>query len=162
MRATVLSTLAILTITTLLSTLATAAPPPGFCGDCQTFANAIAPCGSSFGPTDIEINGTYIPPQAAAKCICSDILQKVLWTCAKCEFLAGFGSKSQPPQAYQTQCMAWGVSIADWRAAYAGTIAVGTTTPMNGANPVNPGGTSGTGSSQTGGSGTSPGEGTVS
>ncbi|GJJ77086.1 hypothetical protein EMPS_09445 [Entomortierella parvispora] len=103
----------------------------GFCGDCQTFANAIQPCGVTFGPTDIQINGTYSPPQAAAKCICTDIMQKVLWTCAKCELLGGYAAKSPPPQQYHTTCISWGqTSLADWDAPYTGVVAPGTTTPM--------------------------------
>lgn len=122
---------------------------PGFCGDCQTFANAIQPCGVTFGNTDIEINGTY-SPVAAAKCICSDVMQRVLWTCAKCEFLAGFNSHSPPPQAYHTTCIGWGQSIQDWNAPYTGVVAPGTTTtPLTSTSnpstnpPVNPGTTAG-------------------
>ncbi|KAF8931160.1 hypothetical protein BGZ58_007790 [Dissophora ornata] len=124
-----LSTLVILSVLLLTSftpsAQVSAAAGTGFCGDCQTFAYAIAPCGSTFTSTDIEINGTYIPPQSASKCICSDTMQKVLWACARCELLA-FGAHSQPPQAYQTQCIAWGMTAAEWTAAYTGTIAPGT------------------------------------
>ncbi|KAI1320937.1 hypothetical protein EDD11_009260 [Mortierella claussenii] len=110
---------------------------PGFCGDCQTFSNAIGVCGGSFGPTDIEINGEYVLQQTYSKCICTEVMQKVLWTCAKCEFLAGHQSKSPPPQKYQTQCMAWGMTIEEWRAPYKGVVAPGTQTDVGGggANP---------------------------
>ncbi|KAF9960893.1 hypothetical protein BGZ72_005563 [Mortierella alpina] len=141
------------------SSLVSGAPnTPGFCGDCQTFSNAITPCGVTFTNTDIEINGTYIPPQAAAKCICTDVLQKVLWNCARCELLAGFNAHSQPPQAYQTQCIGWNVSPAEWRAPYTGVIAPGTSTPMTGGtNPPGqpPAGTTGSGGNPTSGGATS-------
>ncbi|KAF9177838.1 hypothetical protein BGZ51_008348 [Haplosporangium sp. Z 767] len=119
---------------------ALAALTPGFCGDCQTFANAIAPCGGSFVPSDIEINGEYVLQQAHSKCSCTEVMQKVLWTCAKCEFLAGHQSKSPPPQKYQTQCMAWGMTIDEWKAPYTGQVAPGTQTELGngGVNPPAP------------------------
>ncbi|KAF9898433.1 hypothetical protein BX616_004040 [Lobosporangium transversale] len=149
---------------------ASAAPlQPGFCPDCQTFALAIKPCGGTFEPKDIEINGMYNPPQSVAKCACSDIMQKVLWTCARCELLAGFtNAKTPPPQMYQTQCMSWGITIDAWRAPYTGDVVAGTNTaPLNGeggvpanpvptSNPANPPGGSGNG----GGSGSNPPSGT--
>ncbi|KAG0044465.1 hypothetical protein BGZ83_010317 [Gryganskiella cystojenkinii] len=133
----------LLVFTTLVSFLSAnnnlfveAGPGTGFCGDCQTFANALTPCSVTFGRTDIEINGTYSPPVAAAKCICSDVMQRVLWTCAKCEANAGFDSHSPPPQAYHTTCISWGQSIQDWNAPYAGVVAPGTvTTPLTSTNP---------------------------
>ncbi|KAF9574159.1 hypothetical protein EC968_007254 [Mortierella alpina] len=135
------------------SSLVSAAPnTPGFCGDCQTFSNAIAPCGATFTNTDIEISGTYIPPQSAAKCICTEVLQKVLWNCARCELLAGFNAHSQPPQAYQTQCIGWGMVQSEWKAPYTGVVAPGTSTPLTGGtNPPGqpPAGTSGSGSNPT-------------
>ncbi|KAF9351549.1 hypothetical protein BGX26_010480 [Mortierella sp. AD094] len=142
----VLSTLTILV--TLLSisfspsTTQVSANPasPGFCGDCQTFANAIAPCGVTFGPSDIEINGTYSPPQAAANCICSDVLQSVLWTCARCELLAGYNSHSDPPTKYHTTCIGWGATIAQWNAPYTGVVAPGTTTPLTSGGGTTSGG----------------------
>ncbi|KAG0306663.1 hypothetical protein BGZ98_001965 [Dissophora globulifera] len=131
------------------NTLVEAGQVPGFCGDCQTYAYAIAPCGATFTNTDIEINGTYVPPQSAAKCICTDVLQKVLWNCARCELLAGFGSHSQPPQAYQTQCIGWGIPVSDMKAPYTGTVAPGTTTPLTGGTT----GSTTTGSSPAAGTG---------
>ncbi|KAG0253662.1 hypothetical protein BG011_006236 [Mortierella polycephala] len=132
---------------------ALAALTPGFCGDCQTFAYAIAPCGGTFVPTDIEIDGEYVLQQAHSKCVCSDVMQKVLWTCAKCEFLAGHQSKGPPPQKYQTQCMAWGMTIDEWKAPYTGQVAPGTQTELGngGVNPPAP-----PPSETTGGPGTKP------
>ncbi|KAF9199431.1 hypothetical protein BGZ49_010460 [Haplosporangium sp. Z 27] len=144
---------------------------PGFCGDCQTFANAIAPCGVSFTETDIQINGTYSPPQAAAKCICSSIMQQVLWTCSRCEQFGGYsGAKTDPPTKYHSTCITWGGTIDEWNAPYTGVIAPGTTTPMTGSTnttvgtttgaPATGGVTSGSGtlptSSGASGSGTAP------
>ncbi|KAF9191253.1 hypothetical protein BGZ51_007573 [Haplosporangium sp. Z 767] len=151
------------------SALVSAAPiTPGFCGDCQTFANAVAPCGGTFTPKDIEITGTYVVPQALAKCACTELMQKVLWTCARCEMLAGFDTHSDPPQKYQTQCMAWGTTIDQYRAPYTGDIAPGTSTELNrgpvppappttsgGNNGGNNGGNSGSTSTGTGTSGAS-------
>ncbi|KAF9113336.1 hypothetical protein BGX27_001786 [Mortierella sp. AM989] len=117
---------------------ALAALDPGFCGDCQTFSNAIGVCGGTFTNKDIEINGEYVLQQPYSKCICSDVMQKALWTCAKCELLAGFQSKAPPPQKYQTQCIAWGMTIQEWRAPYTGTIAPGTQTDMTGGGGTNP------------------------
>ncbi|KAF9285100.1 hypothetical protein BGZ68_004149 [Mortierella alpina] len=148
---TILSTL--LSLSSLSpSSLVSAAPnTPGFCGDCQTFSNAISPCGVTFTSSDIEINGTYIPPQSAAKCICTDVLQKVLWNCARCELLAGYNAHSQPPQAYQTQCIGWGMLPTEWRQPYTGVVAPGTSTPLTGG--TNPPGQPSAG---TGGSGSNP------
>ncbi|KAG0304402.1 hypothetical protein BGZ98_005561 [Dissophora globulifera] len=117
-----------------------AALDPGFCGDCQTFSNAIGVCGGTFGPTDIEISGEYVLQQAYSKCICTDVMQKVLWTCAKCELLAGHQSKAPPPQKYQTQCIAWGMTIDEWKAPYTGPVAPGTQTDVGngGTNPTSP------------------------
>ncbi|KAF9171238.1 hypothetical protein BGX20_007912 [Mortierella sp. AD010] len=109
-----------------------AALEPGFCGDCQTFSNAISVCGGSFGPADIEINGEYVLQQAYSKCTCTEVMQRVLWTCAKCELLAGHQSKSAPPQKYQTQCIAWGMTIQEWKAPYTGVVAPGTKTNVTG------------------------------
>ncbi|KAF9434895.1 hypothetical protein BGZ76_007239 [Entomortierella beljakovae] len=116
---------------------ALAALDPGFCGDCQTFANAIGVCGGSFGPADIEINGEYVLQQQYSKCVCTEVMQKVLWTCAKCELLAGHQSKAPPPQKYQTQCIAWGMTIEEWKAPYTGVVAPGTQTEVGG-GVVNP------------------------
>lgn len=81
--------------------------------------------------------------QPMAKCICSDVMQKLLWICAKCEVLAGFAqAKAPPPTKYQTQCMAWGITIDEWRAPYTGVVAPGTQTDTKGTgggtNPTNP------------------------
>ncbi|KAF9111940.1 hypothetical protein BGX27_004200 [Mortierella sp. AM989] len=161
----ILSTLTILI--TLLSislspssTQVSAAPlVPGFCGDCQTFANAIQPCGETFAPANIEITGNYVIPQTAAKCICSDVMQSVLWTCSRCEQLNGFAVKTDPPQKYQTTCMGWGITIDQWKAPYTGAVAPGTTTPINGAvvPPGQPSSGTATGSvPSTNGTGTAP------
>ncbi|CAO3574253.1 unnamed protein product [Mortierella alpina] len=117
-----------------------AALTPGFCGDCQTFGNAIAECGGSFTNKDIEIVGEYILQQAYSKCLCKSVIQQVLWTCAKCELLAGFNqAKAPPPQKYQTQCIAWGMTIDEWRAPFLGTVAPGTATDVGaGPNPPAP------------------------
>ncbi|KAG0261082.1 hypothetical protein BG011_001385 [Mortierella polycephala] len=132
-----LSTL-LLAISLSSSALVSAAPiTPGFCGDCQTFASAIAPCGGTFTTKDIEITGTYVVPQAIAQCACTELMQKVLWTCARCEILAGFDTHADPPQKYQTQCMAWGITIDQYRAPYTGDIAPGTATELN-RGPVPP------------------------
>ncbi|KAG0351802.1 hypothetical protein BGZ54_003098 [Gamsiella multidivaricata] len=113
--------------------LAHAALDPGFCGDCQTFSNAIGVCGGSFGAADIEINGEYVLQQQYSKCICTEVMQKVLWTCAKCELLAGHQSKAPPPQKYQTQCIAWGMTVQEWKTPYTGVVAPGTQTDVTGA-----------------------------
>ncbi|KAI1321496.1 hypothetical protein EDD11_005187 [Mortierella claussenii] len=101
-------------------------------------------------------------------------MQRVLWTCARCEKFAGFTTNTPPPQKYQTQCMAWGVTITDWKAPYTGPVAPGTsTTPLTSAGggggttqPVNPGtgGTTSSVTSPTGGNGnvTSSGSSSVS
>ncbi|KAF9932585.1 hypothetical protein BGZ75_008524 [Mortierella antarctica] len=152
---TILSTLLSLSSLTPSSLVSAAPNTPGFCGDCQTFSNAITPCGATFTKTDIEISGTYIPPQSAAKCICTEVLQKVLWNCARCELLAGFDAHSQPPQAYQTQCIGWGMVQTEWKAPYTGVVAPGTSTPLTGGtNPQPPAGTSGSGSNPTTGGAT--------
>ncbi|GJJ68379.1 hypothetical protein EMPS_00725 [Entomortierella parvispora] len=107
-----------------------AALQPGFCGDCQTFSNAISVCGGTFGPADIEISGEYVLQQQYQKCICTNIIRQVLWTCAKCEMLAGHASKAPPPTKYQTQCIAWGMTIDEWNQPYTGVVAPGTQTDM--------------------------------
>ncbi|KAF9914969.1 hypothetical protein BX616_007178 [Lobosporangium transversale] len=118
---------------------ALAALEPGFCGDCQTFANAIQVCGGSFTPADIEIVGEYVLQQAYSKCLCTEVMQKVLWTCAKCELLAGHHqAKAPPPQKYQTQCIAWGMTIQEWKQPYTGTVAPGTQTDVTGGGGTNP------------------------
>ncbi|KAF9924745.1 hypothetical protein FBU30_005348 [Linnemannia zychae] len=117
---------------------ALAAPNSGFCGDCQTFANAIGVCGGSFTPADIEVPTEYVLQQAYAKCICTSVMQKVLWTCAKCEFLAGRGSQGVPPKKHQMTCMGWGITIDQYNAPYTGVVAPGTTTDLGNGNPNPP------------------------
>ncbi|KAF9915673.1 hypothetical protein BGZ65_000650, partial [Modicella reniformis] len=114
--------------------VAHAALKPGFCGDCQTFSNAIGVCGGTFGPPEIEVAGEYVLQQVYANCICTEVMQKVLWTCARCESLAGKPSKAPPPQKYQTQCMSWGINIDQWKAPYTGVVAPDTQTDLNGGN----------------------------
>ncbi|KAF9355538.1 hypothetical protein BGX34_010417 [Mortierella sp. NVP85] len=147
-------TLAVLGTTALLASqdaVVTAAPGAGFNGDCQTFAYALAPCGVTFAKTDIEVNGlTYIPPQTAAKCACTETMQKVLWKCTTGEQLAGIQVKSQPPTAYQTQCMAWGITVPDYKAPYTGQVAPGADT-FGGNTIGGGGGTGGTGGTGGGG-----------
>ncbi|KAF9170119.1 hypothetical protein BGX21_003350 [Mortierella sp. AD011] len=147
---TILVTLLSLSLSPSITEVSANPATPGFCGDCQTFANAIAPCGVTFGPTDIQINGTYTPPQSAANCICSSIMQSVLWTCARCELLAGYNSHSDPPTKYHTTCISWGATITQWNAPYTGVVADGTTTPMTTSNSTTTGGTSTTGAATTG------------
>ncbi|KAF9438060.1 hypothetical protein BGZ76_009932 [Entomortierella beljakovae] len=150
--------LSIFSLSPFSNSQVSAALTPGFCGDCQTFANAIAPCGVTFTNKDIEINGTYTPPSTAAKCICSDVMQRVLWTCARCELLAGFAAKSDPPQKYHTTCISWGGTITEWNAPYTGVVAPGTqTSPLTGPEDdkgTNPGTTAPGTSAGNSGSGT--------
>ncbi|KAF9954768.1 hypothetical protein BGZ72_004314 [Mortierella alpina] len=116
-----------------------AALTPGFCPDCQTFSKAIAVCGGTFEPKDIEIVGEYVLQQPYSKCLCKSVIQQLLWTCAKCEFLNGFSqAKAPPPQKYQTQCIAWGMTIDEWRAPYTDEVVPGTVTDV-GAGPNPPG-----------------------
>ncbi|KAF9584043.1 hypothetical protein BGW38_007766 [Lunasporangiospora selenospora] len=118
----------------LLQSVTEAALTPGFCPDCQTFSYAMAPCGT-FGPSDIAIDGVYELQESQAKCACTEVLQRVLWNCAKCNFLAGHQSKSWPPQKYQTQCLDWKISIDQWRSPYTGQVAPGTQADLGGGSP---------------------------
>ncbi|KAF9943029.1 hypothetical protein BGZ67_008660 [Mortierella alpina] len=97
-------------------------------------------CGGTFTNKDIEIVGEYVLQQAYSKCLCKSVIQQVLWTCAKCELLAGFSqAKAPPPQKYQTQCIAWGHSIDEWKAPFLGKVAPGTVTDVGaGPNPPAP------------------------
>ncbi|KAG0204993.1 hypothetical protein BGX28_003243 [Mortierella sp. GBA30] len=141
---------------------ALAALTPGFCGDCQTFVSVIGECGGTFGPADIEINGEYAIQQPYSKCICKDVIQKLLWNCAKCELLAGHQSKAPPPQKYRMQCITWGMTPAEWLAPYTGPVAPGTQAdlgggpnppaPSNPATSSNPKPTGGTATTDNGGS----------
>ncbi|KAF8935620.1 hypothetical protein CPC16_008680 [Podila verticillata] len=145
------SVLSLLVLTLSLTTNTDAALQAGFCGDCQTFSNAIGVCGGTFTKTDIEIQGTYNLPQAQAKCVCTSTMQSVLWTCHRCEGYAGFNVSTPPPNLYRSTCMKWGVTAADYEAPYTGVIAPDTqgipnvTVPPGGSNPATGGGTSPTG-----------------
>ncbi|KAG0035279.1 hypothetical protein BGZ81_010592 [Podila clonocystis] len=112
--------------------IASAALDPGFCGDCQTYANAVQPCGGTFTNADIQVPGEYVLPQPLAKCICSAVIQRVLWTCAKCAVFGGSKFAAVPPNKYQTQCMAWGTTVDQWNAPYTGVVAPGTQTDTGG------------------------------
>ncbi|KAF9419990.1 hypothetical protein BGZ94_009253 [Podila epigama] len=120
-----------------LIALASAALDAGFCGDCQTYANAIQPCGGSFTPENLKAVGEYVLPEPLSKCICSAVIQKVLWTCARCAFLGGSKFAAVPPNKYQTQCMKWGTTVEQWNAPYTGPVAPGTQTDLGGGG-VNP------------------------
>ncbi|KAG0374454.1 hypothetical protein BGX24_010389 [Mortierella sp. AD032] len=118
--------------------LAHAAPEAGFCADCKTFSYAIGVCGGTFGPAEIEKPGEYVLQQEYAKCTCTAVMQKVLWTCAKCEFLAGKGSAGVPPKKHQMTCMGWGITLAQYEMPYTGTVEPGTTTDLTGGTPNPP------------------------
>ncbi|KAG0339524.1 hypothetical protein BG004_006777 [Podila humilis] len=124
-------------VASTMSGLASAALDPGFCGDCQTYANAIQPCGGSFTAADIEVPGEYVLQETLAKCICSAVIQKVLWTCAKCASFGGSKFQAVPPNKYQTQCMAWNTPVDQWNAPYTGIVAPGTQTDLGG-GPIPP------------------------
>ncbi|KAF8949408.1 hypothetical protein BGZ47_003820 [Haplosporangium gracile] len=114
------------------SSLVSAAQASGFCPECETYAMVIQPCGGTFTEKDIAIDGTYSPPQSDAACVCKSVIQRLLWNCAKCEFLAGHQSKSPPPQQFQTTCTAtWQQPFALWTSAYTGPVAPGTTSPLS-------------------------------
>ncbi|KAK5798948.1 hypothetical protein F5H01DRAFT_358667 [Linnemannia elongata] len=117
---------------------ALAAVEAGFCGDCQTFANAIGVCGGKFTPADIEVPTEYVLQREYAKCTCTAVMQQVLWTCAKCEFLAGKGSKGVPPKKHLTSCLEWGIKIEEYNQPYTGVVAPGTTTDLGGGKPNPP------------------------
>ncbi|KAG0082272.1 hypothetical protein BGZ92_011848 [Podila epicladia] len=117
---------------TAFSGMASAALEPGFCGDCQTYANAIQPCGGTFTNADIQVPGEYVLTLPLAKCICSAVIQRVLWTCAKCAAFGGSKFAAVPPNKYQTQCMAWGTTVDQWNAPYTGIVAPGTQTDTGG------------------------------
>ncbi|KAF9149744.1 hypothetical protein BG015_008440 [Linnemannia schmuckeri] len=117
---------------------ALAALEMGFCGDCQTFANAIGVCGGTFTPADIEKPTEYVLQREYAKCTCTAVMQQVLWTCAKCEFLAGKGSKGVPPKKHQMTCMEWGTTIEAYNLPYTGVVAPGTTTDLGNGKPNPP------------------------
>ncbi|KAG0363663.1 hypothetical protein BG005_009083 [Podila minutissima] len=119
-------------IATTFSGMVSAALEAGFCGDCQTYANAIQPCGGTFTNADIQVPGEYVLPLPLAKCICSAVIQKVLWTCAKCAAFGGSKFAAVPPNKYQTQCMAWGTTVDQWNAPYTGIVAPGTQTDTGG------------------------------
>ncbi|KAF9586096.1 hypothetical protein BGW38_009708 [Lunasporangiospora selenospora] len=123
------------------SSLVAAAPPSGFCGDCQTYALAIAPCGGTFTAADIAINGAYTPAQQYSKCLCTSVMQGVLWKCGGCQKNDGFKIDVPPPQKHQTMCLDWGVSIQDYNAPYTGPVAPGTAADLGngGKNPVTTG-----------------------
>ncbi|KAG0307525.1 hypothetical protein BGZ97_000365 [Linnemannia gamsii] len=140
---------------------------PGFCPECETYAMVVKPCGGTFEPKDIAIDGTYNPLQSDAACVCKSVIQRLLWNCAKCMSLSGGKlAKSPPPQQYQMTCQnTWAQPPANWNAAYTGPVAPGTTSPLNpgGTNPtgnpppVNPdpattGGNGGNGGNGNGGS----------
>ncbi|KAF9387658.1 hypothetical protein CPB97_002251 [Podila verticillata] len=126
-------------IATAFTSLASAALDPGFCGDCQTYALAIQPCGGTFTNADIQVPGEYVLPQPLAKCICSAVIQKVLWTCAKCASFGGSKFAAVPPNKYQTACMSWGTTVDEWNAPYTGASAPGTQTDLGGGpNPPPP------------------------
>ncbi|KAG0052076.1 hypothetical protein BGZ83_003009 [Gryganskiella cystojenkinii] len=122
------------------SFFASAGLQPGYCGDCQTFSNAISVCGGTFGPADIEnLNGQeYVLQQQYQKCVCTDVIRQVLWNCAKCVTLGGHNAKAPPPTKYQTQCIAWGMTIDEWRAPYTGPVAEGTQADVTGGGGTNP------------------------
>ncbi|KAF9427400.1 hypothetical protein BGZ94_004970, partial [Podila epigama] len=113
-----LSSLLLLTIS--LSSFADAALDPGFCGDCQTYAIAVGACGGTFTKADIEINGPYNLVEAQAKCVCTGVMQQVLWTCRRCELLAGFNPSPPAPNAHRSTCMRWGVTVDEYNAPYTG------------------------------------------
>ncbi|KAF9910556.1 hypothetical protein EC991_006115 [Linnemannia zychae] len=117
---------------------ALAGPEAGFCADCKTFSNAISVCGGTFGPADIEKPGEYVLQQEYAKCTCTAVMQKVLWTCGKCEFLAGKGSSGVPPKKHQMTCMGWGITVEAYAAPYTGVVEPGTTTDLGGGTPNPP------------------------
>ncbi|KAF9912415.1 hypothetical protein EC991_011107 [Linnemannia zychae] len=167
---TLISVLVLLSAFLASNTSSTAsAAATGFCAECQTYAMVIEPCGGTFTPKDIEINGEYNPPQAQAQCVCKSVIQRLLWNCARCESLVGFAVNTPPPTAYQRTCTkTWGIAYADYIKGYAGPVAEGTTSPLTGDNTTNPnpnpvkpplptGGQnpSGTGSGNTSGTGTS-------
>ncbi|KAG9064234.1 hypothetical protein KI688_003422 [Linnemannia hyalina] len=114
---------------------ALAAVEAGFCGDCQTFANAIGVCGGSFTPADIEVPTEYVLQKDYATCTCTAVMQQVLWTCAKCEFLAGKGSKGVPPKKHLTSCLEWGITLDAYNLPYKGVVAPGTTTDLGNGTP---------------------------
>ncbi|KAG0286656.1 hypothetical protein BGZ96_009267 [Linnemannia gamsii] len=114
---------------------ALAALEQGFCGDCQTFSNAIGVCGGTFTAADIEVPTEYVLNQLYAKCTCTAVMQTVLWNCAKCEFLAGHGSKGVPPKKHKMTCLAWGITNDAYNAPYTGVVAPGTVTDVNNPNP---------------------------
>ncbi|KAG0273523.1 hypothetical protein BGZ95_010676 [Linnemannia exigua] len=118
--------------------LAHAAPDIGFCADCKTFSNAIGVCGGTFGPADIEKPGEYVLQQAYAKCTCTEVMQKVLWTCAKCEYFAGKGSQGVPPKKHKMTCLDWGITVAEYAMPYTGVVEPGTTTDLTGGGTPNP------------------------
>ncbi|KAF8945613.1 hypothetical protein BGZ47_002326 [Haplosporangium gracile] len=117
---------------------ALAALEMGFCGDCQTFSNAIGVCGGTFTPADIEKPIEYVLQREYAKCTCTAVMQQVLWTCAKCEFLAGKGSKGVPPKKHQMTCLEWGITIEAYGLPYTGVVAPGTTTDLGNGKPNPP------------------------
>ncbi|KAF9126668.1 hypothetical protein BGW39_006446, partial [Mortierella sp. 14UC] len=117
---------------------ALAAPEAGFCADCKTFSNAIGVCGGTFGPADIEKPGEYVLQQGYAKCTCTAAMQRVLWNCGKCEFLAGKGSSGVPPKKHQMTCMSWGITVTEYAAPYTGVVEPGTTADLGGGTPNPP------------------------
>ncbi|KAG0212289.1 hypothetical protein BGX33_003735 [Mortierella sp. NVP41] len=130
----------IVILNTFLALTAFAAPDRGFCGDCQTFANAISVCGGSFTPADIEIptESEYVLQEQYAKCTCTAVMQAVLWTCGRCELLAGYKMKGVPPKKHQMTCMAWGTTLQAYNAPYTGVVAPGTQTDLTGPPPPQP------------------------
>lgn len=113
-------------------------PGTGFCGDCQTFAIAMGNCGGTFTEADMSSTVEYVLQQKTATCVCTSVLQKILWTCAKCMANGGVQAKAPPPQKYQTQCMTWGTSIEQWKADYTGPVADGTTTSTKYSDSTDP------------------------
>ncbi|KAF9166045.1 hypothetical protein DFQ26_008799 [Actinomortierella ambigua] len=153
--------------TALLSVLSAVqgALQPGFCPDCQTFAQAMVPCGGTLTPAQVEINGNYDLQENLAKCQCTAVMQAMLWTCGRCEKANGHQINMPPPNAHRTQCVSkWGITAAAYDAPYDGPVVEGTETktgsttnpstppPTNGGNGGNGGSkTSDGGSSSTGG-----------
>ncbi|KAK3807619.1 MAG: hypothetical protein J3Q66DRAFT_406151 [Benniella sp.] len=123
-----------------------AALQPGFCGDCQTFSNAIGVCGGTFTEADITAEYTLeLQSPQNAKCICTSSMQSVLWKCASCMSLGGKPFKSPPPNKFQTTCMkTFNITAAEYNAPYTGVVApdtqglVGDGTPAPPVLPNNP------------------------
>ncbi|KAF9098566.1 hypothetical protein BGX23_005869 [Mortierella sp. AD031] len=161
-----LSSWTLLTVLVLLSSfLAASAAPTGFCAECQTYAMVIEPCGGTFGPKDIEIDGLYTPPQSLAQCVCKAVIQTLLWSCARCESFGQFpGAKTDPPQKYQTMCKGWNMPNTLWTSGYTGSVAPGTLTDLKGGgvNPTGPALPTGNNPNPGPGTGTTGGTGTAS